>query len=107
MDLEGIFLSEISQIEKDKYIISLTCGILKQKEQIKPNRNRFIDTEKKLVVASGACKKQVKGIKRYKLPVIKQISHRDRICSIKSTVNNPVIILYDDNDYWTHYGENL
>ena len=28
MDLEGIMLSEISQIEKDKYCtISLTCGI--------------------------------------------------------------------------------
>ena len=28
MDLQGIMLSEISQMEKDKYcIISLTCGI--------------------------------------------------------------------------------
>ena len=30
MDLEGIMLSEISQIEKDKYcMISLICGIYK------------------------------------------------------------------------------
>ena len=27
MDLEGIMLSEISQIEKHKYCISLICGI--------------------------------------------------------------------------------
>ena len=27
MDLEGIMLSGISQIEKDKYCISLICGI--------------------------------------------------------------------------------
>ena len=34
MDLEGILLSEISQIEKDKYrMISLICGILKNKRQ--------------------------------------------------------------------------
>ena len=29
MDLEIITLSEIRQIEKDKYMKSLTCGILK------------------------------------------------------------------------------
>ena len=27
MDLENIILSEVSQTEKDKYYISLTCGI--------------------------------------------------------------------------------
>ena len=27
MDLEGIILSEVSQTEKDKYMISLICGI--------------------------------------------------------------------------------
>ena len=27
MDLEIIILSEVSQTEKDKYMISLTCGI--------------------------------------------------------------------------------
>ena len=27
MDLEGIMLSEISQTEKDKYCMSLVCGI--------------------------------------------------------------------------------
>ena len=29
MDLEGIMLSEINQMEKDKYCISLICGIYK------------------------------------------------------------------------------
>ena len=28
-DLENIVLSEVSQTEKDKYMILLTCGILK------------------------------------------------------------------------------
>ena len=46
MDLEGIMLSEISQTEKDKYYkISFICGILKNK--------KLIDTEKRLVVATG------------------------------------------------------
>ena len=31
MDLEIIILSEVSQTEKDKYMISLTCGIFKGK----------------------------------------------------------------------------
>ena len=30
MDLEIIILSEVSQTEKDKYMISLTCGIFKK-----------------------------------------------------------------------------
>ena len=29
MDLETLLLSEISQTEKDKYMVSLICGILK------------------------------------------------------------------------------
>ena len=34
MDFEGIMLSEISQTEKDKYyMISLMCGIKKQKQR--------------------------------------------------------------------------
>ena len=48
MDLEGIILSEISHMEKDKYcMISLICGIQKYKlkdkinEQTKPNKNTF------------------------------------------------------------------
>ena len=39
MDLEGIMISEISQIEKDKYhMISLTCGILKTKQMNKETK---------------------------------------------------------------------
>ena len=39
MDLEGTTLSEINQIEKDKYrMISLTCGIYKGKEETKPTK---------------------------------------------------------------------
>ena len=36
MDLEVIILSEVSQTEKDKYMISLICGILKT------NKNELI-----------------------------------------------------------------
>ena len=33
MDLEISILSEVSQTEKDKYMISLLCGILKKKKK--------------------------------------------------------------------------
>ena len=45
MDLEGIMLSVISQTEKDKYCILLTCGIEKRRQTL---RNRV---EKWLPVA--------------------------------------------------------
>ena len=39
IDLEGMMLSEISQIEKDKYcLISLICGSLKTKQMNKYNK---------------------------------------------------------------------
>ena len=47
MDQEAIMLSEISQIEKDKYYrISLLC-------RIKQNENKLIDTQNRLVVTRG------------------------------------------------------
>ena len=53
MNLKGITLSEKSQTEKDKYrMISLTCGIKKQK-QTKNKNTKFTDTENRLVVARG------------------------------------------------------
>ena len=56
MDLEGIMLSEISQTKKEKYhMISLICGIsktIKINEQTKPNKNKHVDTENR-VVAKG------------------------------------------------------
>ena len=44
MDLEVIImLSEISQMEKDKYsIISLVCGIIKNKQ----NKNKLVEADK-------------------------------------------------------------
>ena len=39
MDLEGIMLSEINQIEKDKYcMVSLICGILKIQQTSEYNK---------------------------------------------------------------------
>lgn len=37
MDLEDIMVNEVSQTEKHKYMISLTCGILKKKSK-SPNQ---------------------------------------------------------------------
>ena len=52
MGTEGIMLSEISHIEKDKYcMISLICGVFKT--QIPKNRNRFKDTENEQEVTKG------------------------------------------------------
>ena len=48
-DLEGFLLSEISQIVKDKYYVITYMWNLK----IKQNRNRFTDTENKLVFPKG------------------------------------------------------
>ena len=39
-------------------------------------------------------KKQVKEIKRYKLPVAKQMSHSYEICSVANILYNYVISLY-------------
>ena len=53
MDIEIILLSEVSQIEKDKYLmILLIFRILKKrcKQAYLQNRNRFTDLEKKLMV---------------------------------------------------------
>ena len=53
MDFEGTMLREISQMEKDKYsMISLIHGIL-NKEITKPNQNKQIDTENRVVVTRG------------------------------------------------------
>ena len=35
MNLEIIVLSEVSQTEKDKYMISLICGLLKKQKRYK------------------------------------------------------------------------
>ena len=54
MDGEGIVLSEISQTEKDKYcIISVICGILKNKKQNKTKLKELTGKEIRLVVKRG------------------------------------------------------
>ena len=72
MDLQSIRLSEISQIEKDKYCKSPPIyGIQKTKQT---SQKETHDTENKLLFARGEEGKswtnQVKGIKRYTLLVI-------------------------------------
>ena len=55
IDLENIMLSEVSQIEKDKYYdISYMMNLkINTNECNMQNRNRFIDIENKLDVANG------------------------------------------------------
>ena len=55
MDLENIMLSEVSQIEKDKYYdISYMMNLkINTNECNTQNRNRLIDIENKLDVTSG------------------------------------------------------
>ena len=55
IDLENIMLSEVSQIEKDKYYdISYMMNLkINTNECNMQNRNRFIDIENKLDVAKG------------------------------------------------------
>lgn len=48
MDLEGILLSEISQTTKNKYVISLICGI-----QNTHQKTELTDAENRAVVARG------------------------------------------------------
>ena len=82
-------LSEISQIEKDKYnTISFTYGpkptttygIWNQNQQPQQQKN-LIDMENRLVVArsetggGGLSMKWMKGIKKYTFSVIKCLSH--------------------------------
>ena len=86
MDLEGMMLSEISQTEIDKYMISLICGILKkQKSQTKIQRVDWWLPK----VRSVEWMKWVKGVKRYKLSAIK-LSHQNVMYSMALQL----IILY-------------
>ena len=53
MDLEGITLSEISQMDKDKnknHVISLICGISNRKQEMN-NRDKLTDTDNRRVVS--------------------------------------------------------
>ena len=52
MDLEDIMLSEISQTKKDKYPNTVLSHLLVESKTSK-QKNKFIDTEKRLVVARG------------------------------------------------------
>ena len=58
------------------------------------SKNRLIEKEIRSVVTRGGA--GGRGIKRYKPPVIKYISHRNVIYSIRNMVNNIAITLYGD-----------
>ena len=62
-------------------------------EQTKRNKTRLTDTENRLVIAGGCGGEMGEGIKAYKLPVIKSISHGDVMYSMGNTVNHMVMTL--------------
>ena len=55
MDLEIVILSEVSQTQKDKYMIPLICGIQETgyKQTYLQNRSRVTNVENKLMVTRG------------------------------------------------------
>ena len=69
MDLEIVILNEVSQTQKNKYMISLICGILKNdaNELIYETETDSIDIENKLMVTIGerVAINQEFGINRY------------------------------------------
>ena len=61
MDLKGIIGSEVSQTEKNKYMISLICGILKIIQMnLFTKQKQFTDIENKAMVTKG--EKKWRGI---------------------------------------------
>ena len=64
MDLEGIMLSEMSQIEKDKDLTYIEN--LKKKKPPK-----FIETEKSGFQESGSSRNKEMLVKGYRLPVMR------------------------------------
>lgn len=75
MDLKDIMLREISQTERDKYImISLTCRILKQNK----TKNSYREKDWTLPQVEGGWRGNWRKVdKRYKLPALKLVSSRD------------------------------
>ena len=63
------------------------------------SRHRFISTENELVVSRGRGEgaKIGEGVYGYKLPVIKEISHRDQMYSMGNRVDNIVITSCGDS----------
>ena len=91
MDLEGIMLSEISQRKKDKYcmIITYTWNLNKQKKTQKQTHRKTDQTcgYQRRGVGKGNWRKVVK---RYKLPLVKQISTSDVTRNMMTIANTAV-----------------
>ena len=72
MDLEGIILHEISQTERKVPMVSLICGLSKEKSN-QTQKTKLIDIKNRLVVARGGgwrMDKVGERSKRYKLLII-------------------------------------
>ena len=75
-----------------------TCGRVSGKQS--ENINRLMETDNKPVVSG--CKqvvgwaKEIKRIKRNKLPALKEVKPGDIVYSIGNTISNTIITLHDD-----------
>lgn len=60
----------------------------------KKNKNKLIDSENRLAVARGrvGVGEMGEGVKRYRLPLIKEISPSDVLSSLMTIVNNTVCV---------------
>ena len=108
MDLQNIMLSEISETKKDKYQrISLICGILKKINKQTKSRVIPINTDSKLMVATGRYVrwwiKWVKGSWKDRTAVMEGISHKHEKHSTGTMVSGIAILLYGDRRY-SHLG---
>ena len=75
MELEGLMLNELNQIEKEKYhLVLFTCALLKKKKKTEELFHRckeqFCGLQRVNVVKMG----WVKVAKKYKLPGLKLMS---------------------------------
>lgn len=81
-------------------MISLTCGIQETKQMNKPkNTLKYREQTDGCKRGIGWGMDEKKEIKRYKLSLIKYVSHRDEKCNTRNTVNNIVVMLYGDYTY--------
>ena len=108
MDLEMSILSEVSQTEKDKNMMLLTCGILKTKGckwTYVQNRNRPTYIENKLMVTKGGTKGGINwefGISWSKLLYIKYIAIKDLLYST-GTYTQYFVILFNGQESEKEY----
>lgn len=99
MELESIMVSEVRQ-RQIPHGFTCTWDLKsktnkKQKQTLKYNQ----ETGGWEREGGGGWAEQVKGMKKHKFPLIKQVSHRDDKCSMANIASNIVVTLHGDR-WW-------